>query len=350
LGRRNYETLNAMRGLAAVAVVFFHSDELLSAQIAPGGYLAVDIFFVLSGFVIAHAYEDRLKGGLSLGRFTLARMIRFYPLLLLAIAMGVLRAAAGLITNSPTALSPAEIAVSAFTSLFLVPAPVTGSGNLFVLNVPLWTLCFELTINIVYAAIVRHLSNGRLVGAAIAGAALMIWFAIQSGHNDNGAVLATALGGVGRALFGFSVGVLLYRRRALLNVGVVIPLVLVAVLLCIPIPAQLRVAFDLGFALLAGPLLITAGSSCEPSARLTAFATYFGSLSFPIYAIHQPLVGMAGTAAERLSLPSFAVGGLLILCLLVISPLLDRYYDQPLRKWLQRTTNPGVPAPAESAP
>ena len=88
--RRRYETLDALRGLAALAVVVFHLGQVrLAPDLVPHGYLAVDFFFVLSGFVVAHAYEEALRGSLSFRSFALRRAIRLYPLAILGATAGL---------------------------------------------------------------------------------------------------------------------------------------------------------------------------------------------------------------------------------------------------------------------
>jgi peptidoglycan/LPS O-acetylase OafA/YrhL len=89
-GRQRFETLDALRGLAALAVVSGHTQDLFGGSIFPLGYLAVDFFFMLSGFVLAYAYGQRVEGGLTVGHFMKARLIRFYALYLIGLAIAVL--------------------------------------------------------------------------------------------------------------------------------------------------------------------------------------------------------------------------------------------------------------------
>jgi peptidoglycan/LPS O-acetylase OafA/YrhL len=64
-----FSALDAMRGIAAVSVVFYHAGIHSGLPLLPHAYLAVDLFFVLSGFVIAHAYEEKLHHGMTVGKF-----------------------------------------------------------------------------------------------------------------------------------------------------------------------------------------------------------------------------------------------------------------------------------------
>src|SRR5262249_7832929 len=87
--RHEFLALDAMRGIAAISVVFFHYGIDLHSQLMPNAPLAVDFFFVLSGFVVAHAYEKRLLAGWSLRSFAVHRLIRLWPLYLFALALPV---------------------------------------------------------------------------------------------------------------------------------------------------------------------------------------------------------------------------------------------------------------------
>jgi peptidoglycan/LPS O-acetylase OafA/YrhL len=70
MGAKRYESLDGMRGLCALIVTAYHCAYALNtAHFPDSGWLSVDMFFVLSGFVIALAYEDRLKAGFSFSDF-----------------------------------------------------------------------------------------------------------------------------------------------------------------------------------------------------------------------------------------------------------------------------------------
>ncbi len=84
-----FTVLDGLRGVAALCVVQTHTQDLLLGDTLPTAYLAVDLFFLLSGFVLAHAYEERLRQGMTLHRFMLARLVRLYPLYLAGIAIAV---------------------------------------------------------------------------------------------------------------------------------------------------------------------------------------------------------------------------------------------------------------------
>lgn len=84
----HYILLDGLRGVAALMVLVFHVFDVCSSNIIPHGYLAVDLFFVLSGFVIGYAYDDRWQQGLTAGQFFRRRLIRLHPMVLVGGLLG----------------------------------------------------------------------------------------------------------------------------------------------------------------------------------------------------------------------------------------------------------------------
>ena len=91
--KHHFSTLDGLRGVAAIAIVVFHFMEIAYSDFTKNfiahGFLAVDFFFCLSGFVMAYAYDDRLKG-MGLMAFFKARIIRLHPLVVLGGVLGLL--------------------------------------------------------------------------------------------------------------------------------------------------------------------------------------------------------------------------------------------------------------------
>jgi peptidoglycan/LPS O-acetylase OafA/YrhL len=88
----HYEILDGLRGVAAIMVIIFHLFETHSLgnhliQIINHGYLAVDFFFMLSGFVIGYAYDDRWDK-MTLGTFFKRRIIRLHPMVIMGSIVG----------------------------------------------------------------------------------------------------------------------------------------------------------------------------------------------------------------------------------------------------------------------
>lgn len=335
--RTIYHTLNGMRGVAAIAVVLYHASTLTGAQVVPGGYLAVDLFFVLSGLVIAHAYERRLLQDLSPLAFMRHRLIRFYPLYLVGLALGVGLMTLEILVSPPAVLTPVQVAVATVTGLAFLPAPF--GAELYPLNAPAWSLFYELVVNALYAAWLVRLRTRTLVGIAAVtfiGLAVLIF---QAGSGSIGTQWQSAPAGLGRALFAFTLGVVLFRCRnpRPLPGRYALPLVAgVGVLLCLPIPTAMRPYFDLACIGVLLPVAVAWGARLH-SARLMAAFTWLGAISFPIYAIHYPVIILG------LAINDYLGHGLLILAvllagLLLVSTLAERWYDRPMRRLLDQWT------------
>jgi peptidoglycan/LPS O-acetylase OafA/YrhL len=342
-GRTIFHTLNGMRGVAAIAVVLFHAEALAGTQLAPGGYLAVDLFFVLSGLVIAHAYEGRLLQTLTPIAFMRHRLIRFYPLYLLGLVLGAGLMTLEILVSPPAVLTPAQVTGATVAGLAFLPAPFGTS--LYPLNVPAWSLLYELVVNALYAVWLVRLRTRALVGIAAVtflGLAILI---LQRGSADAGADWQTAQVGLCRTLFAFTLGVVLFRCRnpRPLPGRYAMPLVAgVGVLLCLPVPAAMRPFFDLACIGALLPVAVALGARFR-SSRLVAVFTWLGTISFPIYAIHYPVIQL-GLALNN----DFGQGPLILAGslagLLLVSTLAERWYDRPVRRVLDQWTRWRTPA------
>ena len=140
----HFTTLDGIRGFAAILIVVFHAHLYFGVRPFPQSYLAVDIFFLLSGAVVANAYQERLLSGMTLSKFAKIRAIRFYPLY----TLGSLIGAAVLLLSGERVES--GILITSLSAFLLIPA--FTSQTLFAFNGPAWTLALELWGNIFYAA------------------------------------------------------------------------------------------------------------------------------------------------------------------------------------------------------
>lgn len=166
--RQIFVGLDGLRGTSAAIVVIFHlqSGRSLDDLTFPAGYLAVDMFFMLSGFVIAHAYEERLKSDLTFARFAGLRAIRLYPLYILGCALllghAVLQAAyAGELWRAREFVYALPYAVA------LVPNFPAGPAGWFKLNPPAWSLFYEWVYNLLYAAFLLFLTTRVIVSVVV---------------------------------------------------------------------------------------------------------------------------------------------------------------------------------------
>jgi peptidoglycan/LPS O-acetylase OafA/YrhL len=341
--RKHFLTLDAMRGVAAVGVVLFHvshATDMIGASILPRGYLAVDLFFVLSGFVISHAYDGRLASRLRASEFTAIRLIRFYPLYALGLAIGIMHEMASIAIGGRVAYPLGALAAAIAAAALFIPYPSANRDfALFGINPPSWSLMYELLVNIAYAVFFRKLTTRVLLVILIVSGALWMSYMISAGAANRGATSPEWPAGTVRTVFSFITGVLIYRLfyRGGYELPRLSPWVLLAVIVgWMAIPPQWGVLPDVLFVFMLSPLLVTAGASVEAAPRQSAPFRYLGVISFPLYAVHMPVIALAASVAKRahvsgLVSASVAIGGLLVVC-----PFLARRYDAPARKSLSR--------------
>lgn len=328
--QRKYVALDAIRGVAAIAVVFFHGVSLFG-DFMPRGYLAVDLFFVLSGFVIAHAYEARLAGGLSTREFLEARLIRFWPLYALGLALGLAREAALLISGNGFALPKLTLVGAALAGLFFLPFPLRArDGDMFPINVPSWSLFYELLVNILYSLVRPVLGTRVLFFSIFLLGGVFVACVPREGIGHVGVNINTFAEGCLRTILSFAIGVFIHRIEPKIpRLPLLFVLLLVVATLSYPFGG---VAYDLAYVFLIAPILVTMGTRVKPSEQLATLAAWLGVISFPIYAIHRPLLGFAEAVAQRVTLPAAVVGWAIVAVLLLISAPLAGWYDAKVRR------------------
>lgn len=343
--KTHFLTLDAMRGIAALAVVIFHARSAFPGLWFPG-YLAVDLFFMLSGFVIAHAYDDRLRAGMTTMAFTRVRLIRLYPMFIVGALLGSLLAALSWPNANGADLSAGHIALATALSLFFLPNPVTTS--LF-LTGPLWSLFYEMVANIAYAAL--HRFSRLIVLIAICAVCLLglVITAVAKNQIDLGSLLREAPWGILRVGYGFCAGVILYRLRHRMPSFRRLPTWAVpaatGLFLLLPIPRAFDGAYGIVFIAVIAPALVIAGSQVEPGPRQARVYEWLGALSYPLYAIHRPVLRIT-FAGGALGVPAPLIAVATIIGLMFVCPLIVRYYDTPVRAWLShlnRRSRPGGP-------
>src|SRR6187402_3617673 len=122
--KQHFEILDGLRGVAAIAVVTFHFMEWAISDYSKNfighGFLAVDFFFCLSGFVIAYAYDDRMKQ-LKPGPFLIRRLIRLHPLVVIGSVLGLITFLFDPFGGQAANYSIGKIALLFASSIFMVP-------------------------------------------------------------------------------------------------------------------------------------------------------------------------------------------------------------------------------------
>jgi peptidoglycan/LPS O-acetylase OafA/YrhL len=333
----NFVVLDRLRGVAALLVLVDHAGcILLGRDLVPRNLLAVQFFFMLSGFVVACGYEARMQAGMSAHHFLLRRAIRLYPLIFLGVAVGT---GALLVTNPAFARSP-----DAFLTVLLAfvcwPAPEAGfSFGRFPVNPPEWSLFFELAANLGFATVLPWLRRRAVtllaIGASVLYAALTIKYWPGS--------MPFWCEGIGAA-GAFSTGIALWRRHqdvAFLYQAPrpvlawpVLALVFTAVCMA-PLPLGPFVSPLAGLALF--PAIILAGAA---HGRSKGKPDLLGALSYPIYILHWPVVLLVREWLAPIIAPTLAVPAACAIACCCAWAALSKY-DLPLRARLQ--TRAGVP-------
>ena len=286
-------TLDGLRGLAAFAVVLMHAGAL-----APRAYLAVDLFFLLSGFVLEHAYGARLATGWNSLGFLGKRFARLYPLYGLALGIAIVAVGSGLLLHRASGWTWDQFALAAGAGILMLPAWLRSDHRLYALDFPAWTLLAELVANLVWAAAYRWLNRWTLLGwTAVAGAALCI-LGLRHGGLNGGTDWDTAPLGLARALFAFPLGVLLRRRAPApvpVGVGLLALLTAAAVLY---LPGASGPAYDLAVALVVWPAVIAAGAAGEVRGPLRSACIALGAVSFAAYITAAPVYVLVHAALK----------------------------------------------------
>ena len=332
--KRSYLFLDAIRGIAALLVAQRHFASTLGGTYFESSYLAVDIFFVLSGFVICHAYSKRLSSNIGVGQFLAIRLLRLYPMYILSLlVLCSYYLWIGVDIDMMTAL---------LAAVFL---PNIWSAAPFFLG-PAWSLFCEWIVNIIYAVITKtRFFDMAAKAALIIGALGVIGSTIQYGGLDIGFRQSDILGGVFRALYGFFAGVIAYKYHNRLGhmqfyAGLICATLVVASLTA-SVSASVRPLYDFGVLLLAPGIVFVSSRVLVPSA-FKGICSFLGEISYPLYVLHLPM------ALIILSFISGAIGGLekaivdvLVWYFVVLASLLSwcaaRYIDHPVRRSCART-------------
>lgn len=355
--KAKFLTLDGLRGVAAMAVVFVHSNPLSLPALASGA-LAVDLFFVMSGFVIGHAYEGRMRSGLGVAEFMRLRWVRLYPLYLLGTALFAAFLIWSSATGAPTAPTPAWVFKAALFAIFMAPVPAgLAGGLLYPLYTPAWTLLLELLANLGHAVIGRRLSTPLLaavvgVAGAFLATCLIHWQPFR--QEGIGAHWHTALGGFARVTFGYGSGLLIFRlwRAGRLPKISAAPWALLAIavlLMAAPANGLVGLASELLVVLVGFPVLVAVAVHNEPSGYAARLFAWAGGLSYPLYALHRSSPYWVGGLATALHLTGQwrpFLGWVSVALSLAAAVLALRFFDGQSRTLLGRVTAKRLPATA----
>lgn len=325
-----YGTLDGLRGIGALWVMLLHFAPILGLRAPTHGYLAVDLFFCLSGFVLTRSYSARMRDGMSFAEWIGVRLIRLYPLYFLSLVLGVL---ALFVTRMPASqLSGDGQLVAIATGLLMLPSPTwSRMPEMFPFNFVAWSLFIEMLLSVLFywSSRWKNRSIWVLLAAGFLG---LIFVRIFIGYIGGGFAWRDGLSGFARGLFSFSAGMLIARthrgRRIESNVAW-LPVIAAAILMSISPPHP--VGYDLVVIIAAIPAITYLSVRVEPPNVRTM--RLFGDLSYPVYALHTvafyALIGLTQLSEEK---PLSPMIGLAVLAgFLGWCWLLDRCFDQPIR-------------------
>jgi peptidoglycan/LPS O-acetylase OafA/YrhL len=360
--KNHYPILDGLRGVASVIVIIFHVLETFTGgnkfiQIINHGYLAVDFFFLLSGFVVAYAYDDRW-GKMTQWDFYKRRLVRLQPMVIMGSLIG---AALFYFQVSPAfpniAQTPVwELLLVMLIGATLIPLPMSmdirGWQEMHPLNGPAWSLFFEYIANILYAVLVRRFSKVVLSVFVTLAAFMLIQYLVTSKNGDliGGWSLNSEQLYIGftRVLFPFFGGVLLCRIGKLIRIKNAFwwSSLLIIIMLSIPRIGDEHHVWMNGIyeslcLIVVFPLIVSIGAGGElHSARSEKICNFLGEISYPLYITHYPLIYLFTAWVVNNKVPlginGLLMGLLVVITSLVIAYLSLRFYDKPVREWLRK--------------
>ncbi len=341
--KQHFEILDGLRGIAALTVVVFHFMEIVytdySKNFVGHGFLAVDFFFCLSGFVIGYAYDNRI-GKMGVMEFFKSRLIRLHPLVISGSVLGLLALLFDPFGGQPELYGTGKILLLFLASVLLIPWPVMADRafNQFGLNAPAWSLFWEYVANIVYAFILCRISRRYLVILALLAAAALSIVAYKAGNLMGGWGKGNFWDGGARIFYSFLAGLLVFRFNAIIKNRLGFAGLSVLLVLALVMPYfQWNWLAELLMVLFYFPLLVALGAGATLSGGFKKLCVFSGKISYPLYMTHYAAMWMFGNyyASHKPGTAQLVIiitGGTILL--VGFSYLVMVAYDIPVRKYL----------------
>ena len=366
----HYALLDGLRGAAALMVVWYHFFE--GFAFAEGsaittfnhGHIGVDLFFMLSGFVISYAYDDRWQSAhnrLTLKDFFKRRLIRLHPMLIMGAIIGLISfCLQGSVKwdGTPTPMSWSLVAL-VLTMLFIpaypgAPYDLRGNGEMFSLNGPSWSLFFEYIGNLLYALFIRRLSNRALAILTIALGAAWSWFVATdaSGYDMLGVgwTLDTAnfCGGLLRMMFPFSLGMVMARNFKPIKIKGIFWIAWAVLFGLFSVPAfakcgeiSINGLYELACVMFVFPAIVWLTASGETTNKFSSSVCKFlGDISYPLYIVHYPVMYLFYAWLIENKYYTLGETWPVVIMVFAINIALAyaclKLYDEPVRRWLTK--------------
>lgn len=278
--------LDGLRGIAALCVLAYHLMPYVAGVWPGNAYLAVDFFFMLSGYVMSRTYEVRFSAGLSPVAFLWLRWKRLWPTIFIGSLLGL-----------PWFLAVVGVddigdMLTIAANLLLIPS--FAFNRSYPLDGPVWSIFFELVANVLHALLLRRLTSRALLLLAALMAVILVIPASQLTLGLLGSTRTTFLFGVPRVLMSYTIGIVLWRiwrDRPSIAVPPTLALLGMPVFFgVVALTASKAWFLDFLFVLILCPLMIAGGLRWTGPVK---WANASGTLSFPLYAFHAPLLASA---------------------------------------------------------
>jgi peptidoglycan/LPS O-acetylase OafA/YrhL len=340
----HYPILDGLRGTAAILVVVYHLFEAYFPVPANHpmhhGYLAVDFFYLLSGFVVGYAYDDRW-GKMSIKEFFKIRLIRLHPLVILGVAIGAVCFWFDPYTHLGHQVGILKLIGVMLIGFTLLPSPdVRGWNETHSLDGPCWSLLQEYIANIIYALFGRKMTKIVLWIIVIISGVVLTYVAWWRGDVGTGWGYDTFWIAVTRMMYPFFAGLLLFRTGKLIRIPMAYTVCSLALIALFFFPTyKMNGFYEAGCIIIAFPLIVAAGAGGQISGRWASLCKFSGAISYPIYIIHYPFIYIyTAWVATRKPPPAqivpVAIGLFVFFILLAWAAL--KFYDEPVRAWLKK--------------
>lgn len=369
-----YDILDGLRGIGALIVLAFHLFETYNTgdattQPINHGYLAVDFFFLLSGYVIGYAYDDRWGSKMGLRDFALRRLIRLHPMVIMGGLVGVVLyyfGDADVFTLIPQTAPWVVLGMLVLHALMIPVLPsmdIRAWGGTYPLNEATWSLFLEYVANVLYALVIRHLPRLALMVLVACFACLTVmqcFYIAPPGITLPQETAYTVIGGWGiwgeqlwigvvRLLYPFFCGLLLARWGRKLHIpgGFWSCALLLIVLLAVPRVGGsnpdnfwMNGLYESVIILLVFPVIVLMGAGSSISGRSESLCRWLGEISYPLYITHYPLIYVQMSwRSHHLDAP-LSHHIFVALCIAVLALALAhatlRLYDLPVRDYLRK--------------
>ncbi|MGE5384604.1 MAG: acyltransferase family protein [Betaproteobacteria bacterium] len=362
------ETLDSIRGLAALGVAVMHYGAVFNTPVAWSllapiygrGWLFVDLFFSLSGYVLCHTYLSALNDRSHLRDFMIRRLARLYPLhfvtLMLCVGLQFVLADQGGYRSEN-----ADAYHFALNLLLLQNSGLQAGGSF---NGISWSISCEFIINIVFAFWCIGSRRRWAVWVGLAAFALAMLMAEKGriGEFEEN-YLWVFNSGLLRCALSFSLGVLVYRLGGMVagirgrwaDAAFFMTLLLVIAGMALIGLHAVSERWDFALVALGFPSLIFFAARSEgPFTRLMRWRglVWLGTVSYSIYLCHMFLIDLVGWLARKGWIPgtgSPATFGLFLATVLAVSAFAFHTVEVPGKHWMLRRLRRSLPMNASSA-